>query len=332
MADQANHQSNIEAVRNLLSPYLDGEVTEDERSLVEQTLAASPELKQELELMRQMIAQLTALPRMPAPRPFTLSEADGQPVPPPARRFFGLPLWFSGFAALATALVCVLAVGWVIFGAARQGDEQMIVLQSAATPVAETVTETTSAGEASGALSAEEEATEEEEAAPAQAPAEDRLEAAADLADEPAEEEEALEEAQLEAAPAEAVVEVQKEVEALAEQIVEQPAEDEESISEDAEADKTLETERVEAAGEPAPAEAVSQDEETSAAEETTGNLLPTTEEPLADADAGSERAFSTEEGLPPPAPITYTPTRSAGCRPGSCAPGRKRPLNSIRG
>ena len=56
MADNTNHQPNIEHVRDLLSPYLDGEVTDEERKLVEQAVITSPELHEELETLRQTVA------------------------------------------------------------------------------------------------------------------------------------------------------------------------------------------------------------------------------------------------------------------------------------
>jgi len=113
MAENLTPQSNIEIVRDLLSPYLDDEVTDEERALVNATLADSPELRNELETLRQTVALVRDLPRVPAPRPFTLTEADVQAVAPKPKKSFGLPAWFGGFAAAAALLVCVLAVGGV---------------------------------------------------------------------------------------------------------------------------------------------------------------------------------------------------------------------------
>lgn len=111
MGEFQNHQLNSDDIRDLLSSYLDGEITEEERDLVEQALAASPELQRDLETLRRTVALLTALPPMPAPRPFTLTEADVKSVTPPARNLFGLPAWFRGVAALAAVLLCVIAAG-----------------------------------------------------------------------------------------------------------------------------------------------------------------------------------------------------------------------------
>ena len=62
MADNQNHQLNPDQIRDLLSPYLDDEVTDEERALVEQALAASAELQGELETLRRTMALVAALP------------------------------------------------------------------------------------------------------------------------------------------------------------------------------------------------------------------------------------------------------------------------------
>ena len=113
MAGNDKPQPNIEQVRELLSPYLDDEVSGEERALVEEALAVSDELQADLDTLRQTVSLLQALPPAPAPRPFTLSEADvGVPARPAGGRgFFGLPAWLAGLAAAAATLVCVLAIG-----------------------------------------------------------------------------------------------------------------------------------------------------------------------------------------------------------------------------
>ncbi|MBN1217623.1 MAG: hypothetical protein JXM69_01745 [Anaerolineae bacterium] len=120
MAENTNHQPNIEVVRDLLSPYLDGEVTAQERALVEQTVATSPELRDELESLRQTVALVGSLPQVPAPRPFTLTEAGVGAVSAP-RKFFRLPGWAGGLAAVATLLICVLAAGGLLLSGPLRG-------------------------------------------------------------------------------------------------------------------------------------------------------------------------------------------------------------------
>ncbi|MBN1995298.1 MAG: zf-HC2 domain-containing protein [Anaerolineae bacterium] len=111
MPEYTNHQPNIEDARDLLSPYLDGEVTGEERALVEQALATSPELRDDLDTLRQTIALVADLPPVAAHRPFTLSKASALATSSIPRKSFNLPAWLGGLAAAAAVLVCVLAVG-----------------------------------------------------------------------------------------------------------------------------------------------------------------------------------------------------------------------------
>ncbi len=99
--------------RELLSPYLDGTVTAEERALVENALSQSAELRAELESLRQTVQLMQALPRVPAPRPFTLSAAEAGIAEPKKRGFFGKPLW-AGLTAVVTVAL-VLVVGAAVF-------------------------------------------------------------------------------------------------------------------------------------------------------------------------------------------------------------------------
>ena len=95
----------------LLSAYLDGQVKPDERRRVETHLGTCPACQSELASLRQTVTMLHALPRVPVPRAFTLSEAQvGLRRPAPA----GRPTWFGGMArglvaVSAVALVAVMA-------------------------------------------------------------------------------------------------------------------------------------------------------------------------------------------------------------------------------
>lgn len=142
MAEKLTPQPDIEIIRDLLSPYLDDEVTDDERALVDAALTDSPELRDELESMQQTVALVADLPRVSAPRPFTLTEADVQAVALKSTKSFGLPAWFGGFAAAAALLVCVLAVGGLFwtnqFGSGGAvGDIAMAPQQAYEEPAAE---------------------------------------------------------------------------------------------------------------------------------------------------------------------------------------------------
>ena len=116
MENNTNPQPNIEEIRDLLSPYIDGEVTDEERAMVEQALASSEELQDELDLLQQTVSLVSALPPMPAPRPFTLTEADVQAVAPTPKKRAWWPAWAGGLAMVAATLLCVLIAGGVFFG------------------------------------------------------------------------------------------------------------------------------------------------------------------------------------------------------------------------
>jgi len=160
MANNQNHQLNSDEIRDLLSPYLDGEVTDEERVQVEQALVASPELQRELETLRRTVALVSALPPVAAPRPFTLSEAQVKPAKPTRAGLFGLPGWFRGVAALAATLLCVLAAGG-FFLSMQFGSSQ---------PAAEIASAPTAPVEAPAAAPAQEEADQAASAAKEVAP------------------------------------------------------------------------------------------------------------------------------------------------------------------
>ena len=116
MVNNFNKQANDDLVRDLFSPYLDGEVTIEEQVLVEKAVAASPELGEELESLRLTVAHVSELSYIPAPRPFTLSEADVMPHRPVIRGFLNLPYWVSGLASLTALLLCVLVISFFTVG------------------------------------------------------------------------------------------------------------------------------------------------------------------------------------------------------------------------
>jgi hypothetical protein len=117
MMDKRNPQANLEYIRDLLSPYLDGEVSDEEQALVEQAIATSAELRQELESLRQTVALVKMLPPVAAPRPFTLTEADVQPVTPTAKKsfWFSRSGWLPSLALLTAAILCVVVIGGYLF-------------------------------------------------------------------------------------------------------------------------------------------------------------------------------------------------------------------------
>jgi chemotaxis protein histidine kinase CheA len=233
MATGTNPQPNMEKLRELLSPYLDGEVTPDEKRLVEEALNSSPELAAELQELEQTVNLLGTLPPVAAPRPFTLTEAElaavGSPIPDVTKRpgWFGIPAWAGGVVALAAAMICVVAAGGILWGGTMGGSMSApaeIAMQQESAVMPETDAEPAESGEEapeSAAVAPEEEAevvggadtaSEEPQAEMIGEPstaeqAEKAIEEAnqADLAglaaDGAAEEEEALTESPAEAAP-----------------------------------------------------------------------------------------------------------------------------------
>jgi hypothetical protein len=99
---------------DLLSAYIDDEVTADERALVETHLATCTACAQGLATLRQTVALLGQLPQVVAPRPFTLRESDVRPAQRPARPAWWRLPWAQGLVAAAAMLLCVVIVGGVL--------------------------------------------------------------------------------------------------------------------------------------------------------------------------------------------------------------------------
>lgn len=104
-----------------LSAYLDGQVRPDERRRLEAHLAACEACRRELAGLRQTVALVRTLPRVPVPRAFTLSQAQvglARPV--------GRPGWLgpalAGLAA-TTTVVFVLVAATVLW---RRTDRQSV--------------------------------------------------------------------------------------------------------------------------------------------------------------------------------------------------------------
>ena len=97
----------------LLSAYLDGELSDRERTRLEAQLAADPALRAELEALRRTVALVHDLPSVPVPRNFILPQtvaARPRPTRPPrARRAWAAPLLTAATAIVSLAFVVVLA-------------------------------------------------------------------------------------------------------------------------------------------------------------------------------------------------------------------------------
>jgi anti-sigma factor RsiW len=106
--------STIEPPEELLSAYLDGEATPEERALVERRLAESPEWREVLDEVRSTRELLLALPVREAPTGFWDSVLAPDVAPPvqleTARRRRGKQVigWLAGAAAAAAIAAVVL--------------------------------------------------------------------------------------------------------------------------------------------------------------------------------------------------------------------------------
>jgi anti-sigma factor RsiW len=92
----------------LLSAYLDGELADREKEMLEQRLAREDALRAELDDLRETVALVSDLPRLKAPRNFTLDPAAyGRPL---RRRLFTLAfaLRFSGALGAAASVVLIM--------------------------------------------------------------------------------------------------------------------------------------------------------------------------------------------------------------------------------
>ncbi len=101
----------------MLSAYLDGEVTPQERLQIERAAAQDSDTAWRLASLQQTVALVKALPRVSLPRAFTLSEADvasprtAAPTPAPWWRVLFDPILLRNATAMAAVLFLVLVMG-----------------------------------------------------------------------------------------------------------------------------------------------------------------------------------------------------------------------------
>jgi len=91
----------------LISAYLDGQLSAAEHAMFEARLARDPELRRRVLVTRLIVDEARQLPMVAPPRNFILP-ADAGRRPVAARA--SLPLWVYRFGALAAALLCVVLV------------------------------------------------------------------------------------------------------------------------------------------------------------------------------------------------------------------------------
>ncbi len=96
-------QSLTERDYELLSSYIDGELSDAERAALEIRLNAEDELRRELASLRQTVALVNQLPKLKAPRNFTLDKPVAQTRTIP----FPMTAAFSALSAAAAVLLIV---------------------------------------------------------------------------------------------------------------------------------------------------------------------------------------------------------------------------------
>jgi hypothetical protein len=106
-------------VVDLLSAYIDGELSAGERELVQAHITTCSTCADDLASLRQTVRLLGQLPQVAAPRPFTLRESDVRPIGPTARRAWWQVPWTQRLVAAAAMFLCVLVVGGVLLMSRR---------------------------------------------------------------------------------------------------------------------------------------------------------------------------------------------------------------------
>jgi hypothetical protein len=109
--EHMNKRRNSFSEIKLLSAYLDDQLSAHQRAALESRLRAEPALRTELDELHKTRQMLRSLPRLRAPRSFTLS-AQSVPKHAPAR----LPAFFGAVSALSSAVLILLVIGNLLIG------------------------------------------------------------------------------------------------------------------------------------------------------------------------------------------------------------------------
>jgi ATP-dependent Lon protease len=113
----------LEQRDELLSAYLDGQLSAGERARLEAQLAADPALRAELEALRHTVTLVRDLPLVSIPRNFILSPAvAARPRPAPLarpRRAWAAPLLTAATTVVSLLFVVVLAGDLLLSGVGR---------------------------------------------------------------------------------------------------------------------------------------------------------------------------------------------------------------------
>lgn len=134
MARQVDHHR----AKDLISAYLDQQVTAEEKQFFELHIAACADCRAQLEAIRSMVAALRAMPVVKAPRSFVLPREMAKQ---PKRSIFA---WYPALrlaTALAALAFVVLFAGDVLIGRSGSGGAALSVPAAAPAPLLEQATE-----------------------------------------------------------------------------------------------------------------------------------------------------------------------------------------------
>lgn len=144
-SNHLDRQPQLKIADELLSAYLDGEVTAQERAQVERALAQDSETAWRLASLQQTVTLVKALPRASLPRSFTLREVDvmptrgaGDATAPWWRTLFS-PALLRNAMAIAALLFIVLSVGDLTLSRTMPSASAPMALKASETVVVEMV-------------------------------------------------------------------------------------------------------------------------------------------------------------------------------------------------
>ena len=133
----------------LLSAYMDGELSAEQRTRLESQLQADPALQAELDGLRHTVALMRDLPPVAIPRNFILSQAMAATAarpqtvrPPRPRRVRNVPFLTTATAIVSLMFVVILAGDLLFFGygmerAAPASEPRMMLEAPAQAPLAD---------------------------------------------------------------------------------------------------------------------------------------------------------------------------------------------------
>jgi len=116
----------------LISAYVDGQLSEAERASFEARLASDPELRRRVLATRLLVREARQLPMVAPPRNFILP-LDAARRPVAARPRF--PQWAYRFGALVATVLCIALIVWDVGAPSAQPESATLPAQPAAQPL-----------------------------------------------------------------------------------------------------------------------------------------------------------------------------------------------------